>query len=30
MNKFKAEVHIDDLLPFVAQVKMRWNSSSSA
>jgi hypothetical protein len=30
MNKFKAEVHVDSLPPFIAQVKMGWNYSSSA
>jgi hypothetical protein len=30
MNKFKAEENTDDLPPFIAKVKMGWNSSSSA
>ena len=30
MDKFEAEVHIDDLLSFIAQVKMDWNSSSNS
>jgi hypothetical protein len=30
MNKFKAEVNIDDLPPFIAKVRMGWNSSLSA
>jgi hypothetical protein len=30
MNKFKAEVQIDDLPPFIAQVKMGCNYFSSA